>query len=399
MKILVICQYYYPEPFRVHDICEELVKRGHEVTVVTGEPNYPEGFIYPGYEKHQKADEVKNGVVIHRCPIIPRKTGAFHRFLNYFSYSRLAKKYVKGLKTTDGKPFDVVFVNQLSPVMMAEPAVVYRKKHKTPVVLYCLDLWPESLVTGGIKRNSIIYRIFHKISKRIYRSVDRILVTSRSFRGYFRDQFGMEGEPGIDYLPQYAEAVFEKLPYHNPEKEINLLFAGNIGVAQSVDTIIAAAKRMQDKNVRFHIVGSGTELDNLQKEAKDLSNVTFYGRRPLEEMASFYAGADAMLVTLVKDPVLSFTVPGKVQSYMAAQKPIIGAIDGETAEIIKEAKCGYCGEAENVDELIKNIEAFIENPEKEQLGLRARAFYEANFAKPIFMDRLELFLAEAAGKK
>ena len=106
-----------------------------------------------------------------------------------------------------------------------------------------------------------------------------------------------------------------------------------------------------------------------------------------------------MLVTLVKDPVLSFTVPGKVQSYMAAQKPIIGAIDGETAEIIKEAKCGYCGEAENVDELIKNIEAFIENPEKEQLGLRARAFYEANFAKPIFMDRLELFLAEAAGKK
>ncbi len=399
LKILVISQYYYPEPFRVHDICEELVKRGHEVTVVTGEPNYPEGVIYPGYEKHQKANEVKNGVVIHRCPIQPRKTGAFHRFLNYYSYSRMAKKYVKRLKASDGKPFDVVFVNQLSPVMMAEPAITYRKKYKTPVVLYCLDLWPESLVTGGIKRNSTVYKIFHGVSKRIYRSVDRILVTSRSFREYFRDQFGMADVSQIGYLPQYAESLFEKLPYHQPDETINLLFAGNIGAAQSVDTIIEAAKRMQDQNVRFHIVGGGTELENLQKEAKELPNVIFYGRRPVEEMSEFYAKADAMLVTLVKDPVLSYTLPGKVQSYMAAQKPVIGAVDGETAKVIREANCGYCGGAENVDELVANIQAFIQCQEKEQLGLHARAYYEAHFAKQIFMDRLESFLRQNSSKQ
>ncbi len=396
MKILVISQYYYPEPFRVHDICEELVKRGHEVTVVTGEPNYPEGTIYKGYENHQKADEVKDGVTIHRCPIHPRKKGVVHRSLNYFSYSHLAKKYVKRLKASDGKPFDVVFVNQLSPVMMAEPAITYRKKYKTPVVLYCLDLWPESLVTGGVKRKSLVYKIFHGVSKRIYRSVDRILVTSRSFREYFRDQFGMADVSQIGYLPQYAESLFEKLPYHQPEENINLLFAGNIGAAQSVDTIIGAAREMQGQNVRFHIVGGGSELERLQKEAKELPNVIFYGRRPVEKMSEFYAKADAMLVTLVKDPVLSYTLPGKVQSYMAAQKPIIGAIDGETAEVIRAADCGFCGEAENVEELVKNINAFLECPNKEQLGLNARAFYEAHFDKKIFIDRLEEILRQTA---
>ena len=203
MRILVVCQYYYPEPFRVNDICEEMVKRGHEVTVVTGEPNYPEGRIYKGYERHQKSDEIINGVKVHRCPIIPRKTGTVYRFLNYFSYPQRAKKYIKSLTASDGNPFDIVFVNQLSPVMMAEPAISYKKKHGTPVVMYCLDLWPESLVAGGVSRGFVIYKVFHRISKRIYRGVDRILITSRLFRGYLKEQFGVEDDK-IDYLPQYA---------------------------------------------------------------------------------------------------------------------------------------------------------------------------------------------------
>jgi hypothetical protein len=192
MKILVICQYYYPEPFRVNDICEEMVKRGHEVTVVTGEPNYPEGQIYKGYENHQNSDEVINGVKVHRCPIIPRKTGTLYRFLNYLSFPHEAKKYIRNLKTSDSKPFDVIFVNQLSPVMMAEPAITYKKKYGTPIVMYCLDLWPESLVAGGVSRRSTIYKVFHRVSRRIYNGMDRILITSRMFRGYLKEQFGVE---------------------------------------------------------------------------------------------------------------------------------------------------------------------------------------------------------------
>lgn len=383
MKILVVCQYYYPEPFRVNDICEEMVKRGHEVTVVTGEPNYPEGQIYEGYENHAHADEVINGVKVHRCPIIPRKTGSVYRLLNYFSYQHEAKKYIKKL---DGH--DVVFVNQLSPVMMAEPAIKYGKKHGVPVVMYCLDLWPESLVAGGVSRGSMIYKVFHWISKRIYRSVDRILITSRMFRSYLKEQFGIEDER-IDYLPQYAEGLFEKLPFKKSSGEVDLVFAGNIGAAQSVETIIRAAQKLVGKQVQFHIVGSGAELERLQKLAKGLNNVTFYGRRPLEEMPEFYAKADAMLVTLQADPVLSLTLPGKVQSYMAVGKPIIGAIDGETAEVIREAKCGFCGKADDADELVRNIKLFMNSTDKEQMGLNARAFYETYFKRQTFMAKLE----------
>lgn len=398
MKILVVCQYYFPEPFRVSDICEEMVKRGHEVTVVTGEPNYPEGKIYKGYENHAHSDEVINGVTVHRCPIIPRKTGSLYRLLNYFSYPQKAKKYVKNLMSSNGKPFDIVFVNQLSPVMMAEPAITYKKKYGIPIVMYCLDLWPESLVAGGISRGSAIYKVFHCISRRIYRSIDQILITSRMFRGYIEDQFGVE-DGKIECLPQYAEGLFEALPFKTPGEVTDLVFAGNIGEIQSVETVIRAAEKLKDKPVRFHIVGGGTDLERLQGIAKGLSNITFYGRRPLEEMPEFYAKADAMLVTLKADPILSLTLPGKVQSYMAVGKPIIGAIDGETAEVIKAAECGYCGKADDVDELVANIEQFMKNEEKECLGINARNYYEKNFTRGQFMDRLENILIEAAKEK
>lgn len=388
MKILAVCQYYYPEPFRVNDICEEMARRGHEVTVVTGEPNYPEGEIYKGYEGHAHADEVINGVKVHRCPIIPRKTGAIYRFLNYFSYPIKAKSYVRKLTASDGKPFDVVFVNQLSPVMMAEPAIKYGKRYGVPVVMYCLDLWPESLIAGGIGRGSVVYKIFDGISKKIYRSVDKILITSRMFRGYLEDRFGIPDEK-IEYLPQYAEGLFEKLPYKEPGEITDLVFAGNIGELQSVQTITEAAKKLEGKPVHFHIVGGGSDLQRLEELSKGLSNVTFYGRRPLEEMPDFYAKADAMLVTLKADPVLSLTLPGKVQSYMAAGKPIIGAIDGETAEVIKEAKCGFCGRADDPDELAKNIELFMANDNKKELGLNAAKYYDDYFGRDMFMAKIE----------
>ena len=151
MNILVICQYYSPEPFRIADICEELVRRGNKVTVVTGTPNYPMGAIYPGYEHGQKADEVINGVAVHRCPIHPRKKGAAHRLWNYYSYPHQSKKYVKAVE----EPFDVVFIYQLSPVMMAEAGIMYAKSHHVKSALYCLDLWPASLSAGGARSGAV----------------------------------------------------------------------------------------------------------------------------------------------------------------------------------------------------------------------------------------------------
>lgn len=395
-KILVICQYYKPEPFRIADICEEMVRRGHEVQVVTGYPNYPEGVLYEGYGKGKHIDEVINGVKVHRCYTVPRQTGTAKRMMNYYSYAASSLKYVLSRKcvASDGTSFDVVFCNQLSPVMMAYAAIGYKKMHKTPVVMYCLDLWPESLIAGGIERKSAIYKYYHHISKRIYGQMDKILITSRMFSNYLRDEFGIKKED-IEYLPQYAEGIFEQIPPRVEDGTFNFMFAGNTGTVQSVETVIKTAEILKDEPVKFHIVGGGTDLERLQKMGEDMENVIFYGRRPVEEMPEFYARADAMLITLVADPVLSLTLPGKIQSYMAVGRPIIGAIDGETKTVIEEAQCGFCGKSEDADELAENIKRFIsDNKDRLLMGKNARKFYMENFQKPMFMDKLEKYLNE-----
>lgn len=388
MKILVVCQYYKPEPFRISDICEELVRRGHEVTVITGIPNYPMGEIYDGYRNGKRWDELLNGVKVHRCFTIGRRHGAVYRFLNYYSYMLSSSKYVKKLPSD----YDVVFVNQLSPVMMANAGIKYKKKNQVPLVMYCLDLWPESLVAGGIGRGSIIYKLFHRISKKIYRQADRIFITSKSFAEYFQSQFGMDG---TQYLPQYAESIFTPEQCRKaPDGYIDLMFAGNIGTAQSVHTIIKAAKLTVDiPNLRWHIVGDGSELENLRTMAKDMQNVIFHGRKPLEEMPKYYAMADAMLVTMQKDPILSLTLPGKLQTYMAAGKPIIGAIDGEASLVIEAANCGVCVGAEDAEALAQNVRKFS-NTETAILGVNAKKYCDAHFKKQMFIDILETELAK-----
>lgn len=388
MNILMISQYYAPEPFRHPDICEELVKRGHKVTAVVGRPNYPMGWVYPGYRFGRRKDEVINGVKVHRCFTVGRRNNTLFRFLNYYSYCNAARLYLKTVK----EDFDVIFVNQLSPIMMVEPAASWKRKHGTPAVLYCLDLWPESLIAGGVKRSSLIYRLYHGRSRELYSFMDKILITSRAFSDYFRKEFGIRE---TQYLPQYAEELFRADQCRKePDDCIDLMFAGNVGSAQSVDTILKAAELTLDiPNLRWHIVGDGAEYKRLRSLGEKLPNVIFHGRRPLEEMPKYYSMADAMLVTMQKNPILSLTLPGKVQSYLAAGKPVLGAIDGETPLVIDAANCGFCGGAEDAQALAENVRKFM-TADRETLGRNARAFYEERFRKKKFMDALEAALLE-----
>ena len=393
MKVLVVCQYYKPEPFRISDICEALVEMGHSVTVVTGTPNYPEGVIYPGYENGAKADEIINGVTVHRCPLIPRKSGALYRFLNYYSFVFSSQKYLRGLN----EDFDVVFVNQLSPVMMAQAALTWAQRKGKRCVLYCLDLWPESLLAGGIRKDSLIYKVFRRVSRRIYQRADQILVTSRGFVPYFEETLGLTGKK-LGYLPQYAEDMFGALPESTePKNTVDFLFAGNVGSLQSVETIVEAARLLQNESqIRIHIVGGGISLENCKKQAEGLNNITFHGRRDLGEMPSFYAMADVLLITMGKDPVLSATLPGKVQSYMAAGKPVAGAIDGETARLInEEALCGACCGAEDAPALAEILRQMAADPDKrKEYGCNARRYYREHFQKTKFLVELERVLEE-----
>ena len=385
MKILVVCQHYYPEPFRITDICEYLVKQGHDVKVITGIPNYPEGVIYDGYNSKETRDEIINGVRVHRCFTVPRKTGFVFRILNYYSYAFSSSRYTSSLK----EKFDVVLVNQLSPVMMAKAAIAYKKKHSVKMVLYCLDLWPESLTAGGVKKGSIVYRIFHRVSQKIYRKADKILISSKSFSRYFAEEFDIKE---TEYLPQYAEEIFDKkMCRRTADEKVNLMFAGNVGAAQSVETIIKAADKTRNiKSLFWHIVGDGSELENIKNltEKLQLDNVIFHGRHPLEDMPKYYSMADAMLVTMKKDDVISMTLPGKIQTYMAAGKAIIGAIDGETATVIRESESGMCCSAEDSDALARIAIEFMECDQRTKFGECSRAFYETNYSKSAVMKKL-----------
>ena len=379
MKILVVSQYYYPEPFRITDICETLVKKGHEVTVVTGIPNYPMGRIYDGYRGRDKRHEVINGVKVYRCFTIGRRTGALWRFLNYYSFSLSSTAFLSKHK----EEYDVVFVNQLSPVIMSNGAIRYKKKHGKKMVLYCLDLWPASLLVGGIKENSLLYRYFYKVSKRIYEKADKILITSKSFAKYFEEKFGIVG---TEYLPQYAEELFTmENCKKRPSETVDLMFAGNVGAAQAVDTIVRAAALTKDvEKMRWHIVGDGSELEACKRLAMELNvtSVIFHGRQPLEKMPEYYSMADAMLVTMNKDTVAEMTLPGKVQTYMAAGKPIIGAIDGEAARVISESNSGLCCGAEDfagLAEAARHFACNISNADKH--AENSYAYYVNMFEK------------------
>ena len=383
MKILVVCQHYYPEPFRITDICEALAAAGNDVTVVTGTPNYPMGSIYPGYENNKREDEIINGVKVHRCPIHPRKTGTLHRIWNYYSYLNASSKYIKQLDDS----FDVVFMNQTSPVMMATAGIKYAKKHNKKSVLYCLDLWPASLAIGGISSGAV-YKYFHKVSKKIYSSASKILISSQYFSKYFAEEFNINN---TTYLPQYAEETFTPEGCKKiPNKTVDLMFAGNIGTAQSVDTIIRAAALCKDiTNLRWHMVGDGKELESSSALARELeAPVIFHGRRPTDEMPKYYAMADAMLVTMKNDPVVSLTLPGKVQSYMAAGKPIIGAINGETQRIIAESGSGLCANAEDAEGLADCVRAFVSS-ERTEFAKNSRKYYVENYTKQQFIEKLQ----------
>lgn len=405
MRILAVCQYYWPEPFNVSEICEELVARGHEVTVVTGRPNYPEGNLYEGYEGDKHLDEYRNGVHVLRTKIYPRKTGALNRIRNYYSFPAKGKKAIAKL---DSK-FDVAIVFQLSPVMMAEPALAYAKKHGLPVLNYVIDLWPESLLAGGIGTNSPIYKVFAFESKRIYSQADALAITSPAFEGYLSGLLGKKIR-GV-YLPQFAEDAFSDATASEwaldsdqfPIDKLNLMFAGNIGSAQSVQTLIEAANVLRDEPFVFHIVGSGTELEACKKLASEyeLSNVSFHGRHPIEEMPAYYSRADAMVATFANSPILGYTLPRKIQSYMAAGKPVIGTVTGEARRVLDDAKCGFCCEAEDVLGLVECCRkmASLSSEERAVLGERAEKYCNDHYSRESFFTTLINALEALKGTK
>lgn len=391
MKILVVCQHFYPETFRINDICFELVKKGHSVTVLTGLPNYPKGKVLRDYKFFKNRNQKINGVNIKRSSLVGRGKSTIMMGINYMWFAFFGSIKAFFMK----KDFDIIYVYQLSPITMAWPAIVVKKMKKIPLIIHCLDQWPISVTTGPISKKSIIYKILYKISVWTYNKADRITISSKSFKRYFEKELNISSKSkGLDYYPSYAESDYENLTEVN-DNDFDLLFAGNIGPAQSVETIIEAARILKEyNNIKFHIVGDGLSKDNCEKLAKQykLKNVKFYGFHNVDEMPKFYSKADAFLITMVNNEVVNNTLPAKVQSYMVAGKPIIGAISGEVKDVIMEANCGLCCDSLDYNTFADLIlEASKDKKRLRKWSENSRKYYKNNFDKDICINDLIKF--------
>lgn len=402
MHVLIISQYFWPESFRINDLALGLLERGHQVTVLTGVPNYPDGSFFSGYGYLNKQQDY-HGVKVLRVPLIPRgKGGGLRLALNYCSFAVTASFF--GPLLCRGR-FDQILVFEPSPVTVGIPALVLKKLRSAPVLFWVQDLWPESLVATGAVKSDTALSLVACLVRFIYQRCDRILIQAKSFLDPIRLQGGKEDR--IFYFPNSAESLFATpspaLP-HLPQLPdgFKVVFAGNIGAAQDFETIIAAAEKLRHhKDIQWIIIGDGrmrlwSEAEVKNRELND--NVHFLGRYPLEAMPAFFSHADALLVTLKKEPVFALTIPSKIQSYLACGKPIIAGLDGEGANIVEESGAGFSCPGGAPDALAGAVLKMYETPEPERqkMGARGRAYYEANFDREMLLDKLEQWMKELA---
>lgn len=403
MRILIVCQYFEPEPFRITDIASELVKCSHSVDVVTGIPNYPEGHFFEGYGLFRRRYEAINGIQVFRTPIFPRKEGkAIQLALNYLSFVVSASLKVLTMKKTR---YDVILVYQLSPVTMAIPAVIASFKFKAPMALYVADLWPESLSAAGGTSNELILRIFGKIVDFIYHHSTRIFVTSTGFISSILER----GQPleKVRYIPQYPEDVYQPVdvtPEDPARTEIpngfNIVFTGNIGFAQGLECMIEAASILRDRDdIHWVLIGDGRARGHLQKLVKENEmddRIHFFGRRPMAQIPIYLALADVALLCLAREPLFALTLPAKVQSYFACGIPVIGCVDGDASRVIEESRAGLASPAGDARALADNVLKMYKSTvsERKAYATAALAYYDANFRKDILVRKIESQLQE-----
>jgi glycosyltransferase involved in cell wall biosynthesis len=378
MKILVVCQFYYPERFTVSDICAELVSLGHDVSVVTGKPNYCYNEIIPAYRKVKY--EIIDDVKVHRVNLYPRKQSRLSIIRNYLSFHRNAKAFMRRFN----EQFDVVLSVSLSPVISIAPAVLYAKKHKVKHVLHCLDLWPEStVVTGAVKKDSPMYKMLFRWSRNLYLACDKIMVSSPSFADYFREVLHIIDKP-FPYVPQPSLGVHKNLPPATFKKKYNFVYVGNIGTLQLIDEIAEAGKIIGTRgDVEVHLAGMGLQSENLKKYIADNSLkdiVTYYGPLPLEKAVTLYADADALIVPLKEGGTVGKTIPNKLVQYLKYGRPIIGSLSGDGRDVLIKTKGAVLVE-QNAESIAKAMETIINLPadKKEEMGRQNKLYYEEHF--------------------
>lgn len=396
MKILVVTQYFWPEEFRINDICKGLKEAGHEVEILTGLPNYPTGKIFDGYSYFKRGPKEYEGMKIRRVGMVARgKNSSIKLALNYLSFMVSASIRVISLMF---KKYDRIFVFQVSPLTTAIPAIVLSKVKKIPSYIYIQDLWPETFYSIVNISNEKIRKVMKNVCNKIYDAFDKLLIASQGYEDILVKE-GIEKEK-LEYFPQWAEDFYSnKEITEEVRNEFVVTFAGNIGKAQSVDTIIEAANLAKDnKDIKWQILGDGSEFEYIKSLVNKYSldeNVKLLGRKPASDMPKYFSSSDALIVTLKDEDILRVTLPAKVQSYMASGKPILAAISGEGNRTIKDSQCGLVGEAEDHTKLYENvIKLFnMSKEERNALGKNGKEYFNNNFTREKLLNQLELIMS------
>lgn len=390
--ILVVSQYFYPESFRINDMCQEWVKRGYKVTVVTGIPNYPMGKTFEGYGMTKKRHEIWNGIEIFRIPLIPRGSSKIGMVANYLSFmiSGMIAGKIMNIKA------DIVFSFEVSPMTQVMTGISFAKKLKVPHYLYVQDLWPENVITVTGISNSLIIKPINKMVDYIYKNTDEIFATSPSFVEAICNREVKVDRDKVHYWPQYAEEFYRPLE-KKPTAEIpeddsfKIAFTGNIGTAQGLDILPKTAELLGDAKVKFVIVGDGRYQAELEREIaqrKVMDKFLLIPRQPAERIPELLAACDAAFLSFQNDPLWRKTIPAKLQTYMACGMPVIAAAEGETERVVREADCGVCSSIGSEEGLSAAIR-YIMNMNLRQMRENSRFYFEEQFEKQKLMDWME----------
>jgi len=393
MKILVVCQHYFPENFAINEITRKLVSFGHEVTVLTGQPNYGFDGIAKGYEN--VFFETIDGVEVHRVKIVPRKTGRVSIIKNYLSFWAHSKKWVRKTK----KSFDVVYSMSLSPIISVSAANLYSRKHNVPHLLHCVDLWPEStVVTKNIKYNGILYRFLLSWSRRIYRNTSDIVIGSPSFKTYFDEVLKIK-DKGLSFIPQPALVTGCKEEPIHYDKGTHIVYAGNLGSLQLLDLLLDTAQELKKRgSYIFHVIGMGSVKERFLQELK-LKNledcVIYHGPMPSQKAAAYIVHADALWVSLKNEGIVGKTIPNKLIMYLAFGKPIIGVVQGDSKELLKKAGGAILCDEDSKDIAYKVAHfSALSYEEKQTLGRQNKHYFDENFDSMKLIREVERHLLD-----
>lgn len=407
MRILFLTQWFHPEPFfKGLPFAEALNERGHEVEVLTGFPNYPGGKVYPGYRARLHRREKMNGIIVHRVALYPsHDKSAVRRIINYTSFS--ISTFLLGPWIVK-KP-DVIYVYNL--VTLGPPAFLMRFLFGSKVIIDVQDLWPESVINSQMLGNKAALNVLSAICRWIYRKADHLVVLSPGFKQELVKRGVAQEKIDVIYnwcdecgMTQSSPSQLSGAPSDDTGKFI-CLFAGTMGLAQGLGTLLDCAEMCMESlpDVRFVLVGGGVDKLRLQKQAteKGLDNVVFLPARPIEDMGELYATADALIVHLKDDPLFRITIPSKTQTYLYMGKPIIMAVRGDAADLIRQAGAGILCEPDNPLEMMSAIKVLYNMPEVErrEMGEAGNRYYMEQLSFNQGVQQFERMITSLSGER